>query len=157
MVLTLFRTLWSPQLHELPAVFQIGFHGFGMQMLGSQPQLSTMFSSFHAFYRSWRSGSELYEHELYRIQLLCCTAMEKYPRYAARLGRKLFASAFLFPWPIAQRHNVFPSQLLSQLCIAIDYRCDSMNFWLSAHNCQIPTPTSQNLEIEQQIRIFVAD
>ncbi len=27
-------------------------------------------------------------------------------------------------------------------------------FWLSAHNCQVPTPTSQNLELEQQFRIF---
>jgi hypothetical protein len=40
---------------------------------------------------------------------------------------------------------------------AIDYRCDNRHFWLSAHNCQIPTPTSQNLELEQQIRIFRAD
>ncbi len=28
----------------------------------------------------------------------------------------------------------------------IDYRCDNRRFWLSAHNCQVPTPTSQNLE-----------
>ncbi len=27
-------------------------------------------------------------------------------------------------------------------------------FWLSADNCQVPTPASQNLEVEQQIRIF---
>ncbi len=39
----------------------------------------------------------------------------------------------------------------------IDYRCDNSRFWLSAHNCQVPTPTSQNLELEQQIRIFGAD
>jgi hypothetical protein len=39
----------------------------------------------------------------------------------------------------------------------IDYRCDNTRFWLSAHNCQVPTPTSQNLKIEQQIRIFGAD
>jgi hypothetical protein len=36
----------------------------------------------------------------------------------------------------------------------IDYRCDNRRFWLSAHNCQVPAPTSQNLELEQQIRIF---
>ncbi len=41
--------------------------------------------------------------------------------------------------------------------IAIDYRCDNRRFWLSAHNCQVPTPTSQNLEVEQQIQIFGAD
>ncbi len=42
----------------------------------------------------------------------------------------------------------------------IDYRCescDNMRFWLSAHNCHVPTPTSRNLEVEQQIRIFGAD
>jgi hypothetical protein len=38
----------------------------------------------------------------------------------------------------------------------IDYRLDNRRFWLSAHNCQVPTPTSQNLELEQQIRIFQA-
>ncbi len=27
----------------------------------------------------------------------------------------------------------------------INYRCDNRRFWLSAHNCQVPTPTSQNL------------
>ncbi len=40
---------------------------------------------------------------------------------------------------------------------SIDYRCDNRRFWLSAHNCQVPTPTSKNLEFEQQIRIFGAD
>jgi hypothetical protein len=39
----------------------------------------------------------------------------------------------------------------------IDYGCDKRRFWLSAHNCQFPTPTSQNLEVEQQIPIFGAD
>ncbi len=40
----------------------------------------------------------------------------------------------------------------------IDYRCDNRRFWLSTHNCrQVSTPTSQNLELEQQIRIFRAD
>ncbi len=29
--------------------------------------------------------------------------------------------------------------------ITMDYRCDDGRFWLSAHNCQVPTPTSQNL------------
>jgi hypothetical protein len=40
---------------------------------------------------------------------------------------------------------------------AIDYRCDDSRFWLSPHNCQVPTPTSQNLDLEEQIRIFEAD
>ncbi len=40
---------------------------------------------------------------------------------------------------------------------SIDYRRDNGRFWLSAHNCQVATPTSQNLELEQQIRIFGAD
>jgi hypothetical protein len=40
---------------------------------------------------------------------------------------------------------------------SIDYRCDNRRFWLSAHNCKVPTPTSQNLELEQRIRIFGAD
>ncbi len=39
----------------------------------------------------------------------------------------------------------------------IDYRCDNRRFWLSAHNCQVPTPASQNLELEPRIRIFGAD
>jgi hypothetical protein len=39
----------------------------------------------------------------------------------------------------------------------IDYRCDDGRFWLSAHNCQVPTQTSQNLELEQQIQIFEAN
>ncbi len=41
--------------------------------------------------------------------------------------------------------------------IAIDYRCDNRRFWLSALNSQVRTSTSQNLELEQQIRIFQAD
>jgi hypothetical protein len=36
----------------------------------------------------------------------------------------------------------------------IDYRCDNRRFWLSTHDCQGRTPTSQNLEVEQEIRIF---
>ncbi len=40
--------------------------------------------------------------------------------------------------------------------LAIDYRCDNRCSWLSAHNCQVPTPTSQNLEREQHVRIFGA-
>ncbi len=39
----------------------------------------------------------------------------------------------------------------------IDYRCDNRRFWLFAQNCQVPTPISQNLELEEQIRIFGAD
>ncbi len=39
----------------------------------------------------------------------------------------------------------------------IGYRCDNRRFCLSARNCQVPTPTFQNLELEQQIRIFGAD
>jgi hypothetical protein len=36
----------------------------------------------------------------------------------------------------------------------IDNRCNDGRFWLSAHDCQVQTPTSQNLDVEQQIRIF---
>jgi hypothetical protein len=36
----------------------------------------------------------------------------------------------------------------------IDYRCEDGSFWLPAHDCQVPTPASQNLKVEQQIRIF---
>ncbi len=43
------------------------------------------------------------------------------------------------------------------LAICIDYRCDNRRIWLSAHDGQVPTPTSQNLEVEQQIRFFGAD
>jgi hypothetical protein len=39
----------------------------------------------------------------------------------------------------------------------IDYRWNDRHFWLSAHDCQVPTPRSQNLDLEQQIRIFEAD
>jgi hypothetical protein len=39
----------------------------------------------------------------------------------------------------------------------IDYTCDNRRFWLSVRNCQVPTLTSHNLELEQQIRIFGAD
>jgi hypothetical protein len=45
----------------------------------------------------------------------------------------------------------------SEWVAPIDYRCDNRRFWLSAHNCQVPTPTSQNPELEEQIRIFGAD
>jgi hypothetical protein len=41
--------------------------------------------------------------------------------------------------------------------VTIEYRCDNRRFWLSAHDCQVPAPTSQNLDLEQQIRIFEAD
>jgi hypothetical protein len=39
----------------------------------------------------------------------------------------------------------------------IDYTCDNKRYSLSAHNRQVPTPTSQNLELEQQIRICGPD
>jgi hypothetical protein len=48
-------------------------------------------------------------------------------------------------------------QFQAILTKTIDYRCDNRRFWLSAHNCQVPTPTSQNLELDQQIWIFEAD
>jgi hypothetical protein len=47
--------------------------------------------------------------------------------------------------------------LSSHLLVTIDYRCDNRRFQLSTHDCQVPTPTSQNLELEEQIRIFGAD
>ncbi len=49
------------------------------------------------------------------------------------------------------------TELMGDPGVRIDYRWDNRRFWLSAHNCQVPTPTSQNLELEQQIRIFGAD
>jgi hypothetical protein len=39
----------------------------------------------------------------------------------------------------------------------MDYRCDNRRFWLSAHDWQVPTPTSQNIDLEKQIRIFWAE
>jgi hypothetical protein len=45
-------------------------------------------------------------------------------------------------------------ELGGDLGALIDYRCDKSRFWLSARNCQVSSPTSQNLELEQQIRIF---
>ncbi len=36
----------------------------------------------------------------------------------------------------------------------MDYGCDNRRFWLSAYNCQVQTPTSKNLELEQQILIL---
>jgi hypothetical protein len=47
--------------------------------------------------------------------------------------------------------------LVVKQALSIDYRCDNKRFWLSAHDCQVSTPTSQNLEVEQQIRISGAD
>ncbi len=47
--------------------------------------------------------------------------------------------------------------LVEKPVFTIDYRCDDRRFRLSAHNCQVPNPTSQKLELEQQIRIFGAD
>jgi hypothetical protein len=41
--------------------------------------------------------------------------------------------------------------------LPIDYRYDDARCWLSAHNCQVPTPTSQNLDLEQQIRTYEAE
>jgi hypothetical protein len=41
--------------------------------------------------------------------------------------------------------------------LTVDYRCANRRFWLSSYNCQVPTPTTQNQELEQQIRIFGAD
>ncbi len=41
--------------------------------------------------------------------------------------------------------------------VIIDYRCDNRSFRLPAHDGQVPTPTSQHLELEHQIRIFGAD
>jgi hypothetical protein len=38
-----------------------------------------------------------------------------------------------------------------QVAMVIDYRCDKRRFWLSAHNRQVPTPTSSNLELEHDM------
>ncbi len=40
---------------------------------------------------------------------------------------------------------------------AVDFiycECDDACFWLSARDCHVPTPASQNLEVGQQIWIF---
>ncbi len=62
-------------------------------------------------------------------------------------------------YQICANFQDFPTKmaLLIRPHRSIDYRCDNMHFWLSAHNCQVPTPTFLNLEVEQQIRIFGAD
>jgi hypothetical protein len=36
----------------------------------------------------------------------------------------------------------------------IDYRYYNGRFWLFGHYCQVPTPSSQNQEVKQQIHIF---
>ncbi len=51
----------------------------------------------------------------------------------------------------------YPSLLPIWAGTNIDYRCDDRRVWLSAHNCQISIPTSQNQDLEQQIWIFEAD
>jgi hypothetical protein len=38
--------------------------------------------------------------------------------------------------------------------LTIDYRWDNGRFWLSFHDCPVPTTTSQNLEVKQQGRTF---
>jgi hypothetical protein len=53
--------------------------------------------------------------------------------------------------------KVSPDVNITYPLFLIAYRCDNGRFWLSAHNCQVRTRTSQNLELEQQIRIFGAD
>ncbi len=52
-------------------------------------------------------------------------------------------------------HNSQIAEKKTSRAETIDYRCDDSRFWLSAHDCQVPTSTSQNLELEQQIRIFI--
>ncbi len=52
--------------------------------------------------------------------------------------------------PVSEDHRLFRRFRLRK------HRLQKWNrfFWLSAHDCQVPTPTSQNLEGEQQIRII---
>jgi hypothetical protein len=75
-------------------------------------------------------------------------------------------SRFLFPhFPVQSFGHCHPSQYpygkvrKPHFAVprTINYRCDDRRFWLSAHDCQIPTPTSQNLDLVQQIRICEAD
>ncbi len=82
-------------------------------------------------------------------------------------GRELFRSDFSFRdfrpalHPIACKcvsvEEIDPTDTENEVPPTIDYRCDNRQFWLSDHDCQVPTPTSQNLELEQQIRIFGGD
>ncbi len=61
----------------------------------------------------------------------------------------------LVPGEACPRSGSKSSGCVSVQCI--DYRCNNRRFWLPAHGCQVPTPSSQNRELEQQIRIFGAD
>jgi WD40 repeat protein len=52
-----------------------------------------------------------------------------------------------------QRVQFFRS--FSRFCgRSIGHRCDDGGFRFSAHDCLVSTPTSRNLEVEQQLRIF---
>jgi hypothetical protein len=62
-----------------------------------------------------------------------------------------------------QRGWLGPWDLLSVHCFSldtlfgtIDYRCGDGWSSLSAQPCQVPTPTSQNLKLERQIRISIS-
>jgi hypothetical protein len=46
---------------------------------------------------------------------------------------------------------------LQVLVTVVVLTIDNKHSWLSSHDCQVPTPTSQKLEVEQQIWIFGAD
>ncbi len=59
--------------------------------------------------------------------------------------------------PVAKSVQISEVSFYHERLWCIDYRCDIRRFWLSAHDCQVPTPSSQNLDLEQQIRIFETD
>jgi hypothetical protein len=56
-------------------------------------------------------------------------------------------------WPLPTDHATVVGFSDNAGTISLTIDATKGVFWLSAHNCQVPTPTSQNLEIEQQIRI----
>jgi hypothetical protein len=73
------------------------------------------------------------------------------------LGLGIFVGAHQSIGYKVSSNSTFVFSCLYSSFQSIDYRCDNRRFWLSAHNCRVPTPTSQNLELEQQIWIFGAD
>jgi hypothetical protein len=84
--------------------------------------------------------------DIFKIQLLfqCWKANRalKLSRNLQTLKMTIFTSKACIDYSMARVQYIY-------------YRCDNRRFWLSARNCQLSTPTSQNLE--QQNRIFGAD
>jgi hypothetical protein len=52
---------------------------------------------------------------------------------------------------------MIPFSSEKEVANAIDYRCNEGRFLLSSHDCQVPTPGSQNLDVGRQSMIFLID